>query len=85
MILCPVHAHAAPLHDAPNPSRASYRTIYNLNGWPAGVVRAGTSPEGLPMGIQVIGRPWREDVVFAVLTAIEAMTGGWKTPAGLAS
>jgi Asp-tRNA(Asn)/Glu-tRNA(Gln) amidotransferase A subunit family amidase len=37
------------------------------------------------MGIQVIGRPWREDVVFAVLTAIEAMTGGWKTPAGLAS
>jgi amidase len=85
VILCPVHAHAAPLHDAPNPSRASYRTIYNLNGWPAGVVRAGTSPEGLPMGIQVIGRPWREDVVFAVLTAIEAMTGGWKTPVGLAS
>lgn len=85
VILCPVHAHAAPLHDAPNPSRASYRTIYNLNGWPAGVVRAGTSPEGLPMGIQVIGRPWREDVVFAVLAAIEATTGGWKTPAGLAA
>lgn len=85
VLICPVHAHAAPLHDAPNPSRASYRTIYNLNGWPAGVVRAGTSPEGLPMGIQVIGRPWREDVVFAVLSAIETMTGGWKTPPNLAA
>jgi len=81
VIVCPVHAYAAPLHDAPNPSSASYRTIYNLNGWPAGVVRGGTSSEGLPMGIQVIGRPWREDVVFAVMRAIEGMTGGWKAPA----
>lgn len=79
-IVCPVHAYSAPLHGAPNPSRASYRTIYNLNGWPAGVVRGGTSPEGMPMGIQIIGRPWREDVVFAVMLAIEAKTGGWKPP-----
>lgn len=80
VVVCPVHAYGAPYHDAPNPSTASYRTIYNLNGWPAGVVRAGTSPEGMPMGIQVIGRPWREDVVFAVMGAIEAMTGGWQAP-----
>lgn len=80
VIICPVHAYAAPLHDAPNPATASYRTIYNLNGWPAGVVRGGTSPEGLPMGIQVIGRPWREDVVFAVMSAIESMSGGWQAP-----
>jgi len=80
VVICPVHAYGAPFHDAPNPSTASYRTIYNLNGWPAGVVRAGTSPEGMPMGIQVIARPWREDVVFAVMGAIEAMTGGWQAP-----
>ncbi|MBX3747648.1 MAG: amidase [Verrucomicrobiae bacterium] len=81
VIVCPTQAYGAPLHGAPNPGSSSYRTIYNLNGWPAGVVRAGTSPEGMPMGIQVIGHPWREDVVFAVMAAIESMTGGWKAPA----
>ena len=41
----------------------SYTMTYNLTGWPAAVLRAGTSPEGLPIGIQVVARPWREDVV----------------------
>lgn len=81
VLVCPTHAYAAPHHDAPNRRSASYRTIYNLNGWPAGVVRGGTSPEGLPMGIQVVGRPWREDIVFAVMAAIEERTGGWRPPA----
>jgi amidase len=49
----------------------SYTGLYNSTGWPAGVVRAGTSPEGLPIGIQVVGRPWREDVVLAVCARLE--------------
>src|SRR5690606_24268366 len=80
VIICPTHAYGAPLHDAPNRRTASYRTIYNLNGWPAGVVRGGTCPEGMPMGVQVVGRPWRDDVVLAVMTAIEEFTGGWRPP-----
>jgi amidase len=80
VIVCPVHAHAALRHGETVRSSASYRTIYNLNGWPAGVVRGGTTSEGLPMGVQVIGRPWREDVVFRVMAMIEERTGGWKPP-----
>ena len=44
----------------------SYTSAYNLTGWPGVVVRGGTSPEGLPIGVQVIARPWREDVALAV-------------------
>jgi len=27
--------------------------------------------EGLPVGVQVAGRPWREDLVLAVMKAVE--------------
>ena len=55
---------------------------YNTTGWPGGVVRAGTSTAepGLPMGIQVVGQPWREDNVLAALSYIESKTGGWQKP-----
>jgi amidase len=51
---------------------------YNLTGWPAAVVRAGTSPEGLPIGVQIVAPPWREDVVLAVAGSIETAFGGWQ-------
>jgi amidase len=48
-----------------------------MTGWPAAVVRAGTSSSGLPLGVQVVGRPWREDVVLALIGAIER---AWPPP-----
>jgi len=51
-----------------------------LTGWPAAVVRAGTSPEGLPIGVQIAAKPWREDVALAVAGVIEDELGGWKPP-----
>jgi amidase len=60
---------------------ASYTAIYNTNGWPAGVVRVATSErDGLPIGVQAIGQPWRDDVVLAALGHIESKTGGWMKP-----
>lgn len=80
VIICPTNAFAAPSLAQPVPGSAGYTSVYNLTGWPAAVVRSGTSAEGLPIGIQVIGRPWREDVVFAVCAQIEAATGGFVKP-----
>ena len=56
---------------------------YNLTGWPAAVVRAGSSPEGLPIGVQIAAKPWRDDVALAVAAIIEDGSGGWQPPAGL--
>ena len=57
-----------------------YNSQYNTTGWPAGVVRAGTSSEGLPIGIHIIAQPWRDDVVLAALAHVETKTGGWQKP-----
>ena len=58
----------------------TYSEIHNLTGWPAVVVRAGTSPEGLPIGVQLVAQPWREDVALAAARVVEAATGGWQAP-----
>ena len=43
----------------------------NLAGLPGISVPAGLDPQGLPLGLQVIGRPFDEETVFAVGAAIE--------------
>jgi amidase len=81
VILCPTNAFPAPALEKPVPPKAGYTSIYNLTGWPAAVVRAGTAKaEGLPIGVQIIARPFREDVVFAVAAKIESATGGYQKP-----
>jgi len=81
IILCPPSALPAPrLGENPGLSGWNYTSVYNITGWPAAVVRAGTSPEGLPLGIQMVGRPWTEHVVLAVASHIESKTGGWQRP-----
>jgi amidase len=57
-----------------------YTLPYSLTGWPCVVVRAGTDPHGLPIGVQVVARPWRDDVTLAVAQVIEATLGGWQAP-----
>jgi Asp-tRNA(Asn)/Glu-tRNA(Gln) amidotransferase A subunit family amidase len=37
----------------------------------------------LPIGVQVVGEVWREDVVIATARQIEATVGGWSPPPGL--
>jgi amidase len=62
-------------------SRFTYTFTYNLTGWPAAVVRAGTSPEGLPIGVQIVARPGREDVALAVAKFVETEFGGFQRSA----
>jgi amidase len=40
----------------------------------------GKSPEGLPIGVQIVGRPWEEEVVLAVAAKIEDACGGFRRP-----
>ena len=81
VIICPVNAYTAFLHGATGHSLSyNYTRAYNLAGFPAAVVRAGTSDTGLPIGIQIVGAPWREDVVLAVAKFVETVFGGWRAP-----
>ncbi len=56
-----------------------YSQWFNLLGNPAAVVPAGCSPEGVPIGVQIIGRPYEESLVLRVAELIE-QRAGWKQP-----
>lgn len=58
----------------------SYTMTQNLTGWPAAVVRAGTSSGGLPIGVQLTAGPWRDDRVIALAARVEEALGGWAPP-----
>jgi amidase len=49
----------------------SYSEWFNLLGFPAAVVPMGYSEQGLPIGVQIVGRPWEEEVVLAVAARLE--------------
>ena len=48
-----------------------YTQWVNLLGAPAAVVPIGRSPEGLPIGVQIAGRPWQDELVLAIAAALE--------------
>ena len=83
-ILCPTHAHPAIAHGLSNTPRfkdgSMYCQIYNLTGWPGAAVRAGTSKDGSPISVQIVAKPWREDVALALAQRLERSLGGWQRP-----
>jgi Asp-tRNA(Asn)/Glu-tRNA(Gln) amidotransferase A subunit family amidase len=52
-----------------------YTQWFNVLASPAAVVPVGRSPEGLPIGVQVAGRPFEDETVLAVAAAIERAFG----------
>jgi Asp-tRNA(Asn)/Glu-tRNA(Gln) amidotransferase A subunit family amidase len=62
----------------------SYCQTFNVFDLPVVVVRAGTSAGGLPIGVQIIGRPFAEEMVLAAAKILEQSSGGWPSPPMLA-
>ena len=48
-----------------------YTQWFNLLAAPAAVVPVGRSPEGLPIGVQLVGRPFEDEVVLKVASVID--------------
>lgn len=86
VILCPTTATPAEEIDQGIGSEwtsskpgASYCGPYNTTGWPVAVVRGDTNG-ALPVGVQCVAHPWREDVSLAVAQYLESRSGGWRKP-----
>lgn len=88
LILAPVGATPAPLHDTRKVEVAGqsvslfrafgYSQTFNVFGLPVVSVPAGRSSEGLPIGVQIIGRPFAEETVLNAASVIEGELGGWQ-------
>jgi amidase len=81
LVLCPVSAVPAFKHDERSwvisgqqveyLDAMRYTQWWNLLAVPAAVVPVGRSPEGLPIGVQLIGRPFEDEVVLKVASLID--------------
>jgi Asp-tRNA(Asn)/Glu-tRNA(Gln) amidotransferase A subunit family amidase len=90
LVVAPVGATPAYEHDthkitvgerAMSTFRAfSYAQTFNVFDLPAVVVPAGRTAEGLPIGVQIVGRPFAEETILAAAAIIEAALGGWQPP-----
>ena len=86
VLICPVDEQPAQPIDQAGNGRGNaggwtYRGVFNCTGWPVVVLRCGSSADGkLPIGLQVVAQPWREDVAIAVAACLEGRSGGWKAP-----
>jgi Asp-tRNA(Asn)/Glu-tRNA(Gln) amidotransferase A subunit family amidase len=92
ILLCPVNAVPAFRHGERSWTvegrkveyldASSYSQWFNLLGNPGAVVPMDRSDEGLPIGVQIVGRPWDEERVLAVAAVLEK-AGGWSPPPAL--
>jgi amidase len=84
VLLCPASAIPAPAHDTDIKSleatMLSYTAPFSIAGWPVAVVRVGASEEGLPVGVQIVGKAFQEHVVLAVARFLEQECGGFVAP-----
>jgi Asp-tRNA(Asn)/Glu-tRNA(Gln) amidotransferase A subunit family amidase len=59
----------------------SYSQTFNVFDLPSVSVPAGHSAEGLPISVQIVGRPLAEETVLAAAAILEKVLGGWQRPA----
>ena len=90
VLLCPTASIAAFRHGERSwtiagekvcyPEPFVYSQIFNLLGNPGAVVPAGRSAEGLPIGVQTVGRPFEDELALSVAAKIEEALGGFPSP-----
>jgi aspartyl-tRNA(Asn)/glutamyl-tRNA(Gln) amidotransferase subunit A len=63
--------------DGPDAARSANNRLtrpFNLLGWPAISIPCGFSSEGMPIGLQVVGKPFEDELVLRVAHAYEQST-----------
>jgi amidase len=83
LIVCPVAPTAAPRRSKAEAEDFIYTLPFSLTGYPVVVVRMGTSDDRLPIGVQVVAKPFREHVVLAAASVLEVSAGSWPAPPGV--
>jgi amidase len=60
----------------------SFTAPFNLTGNPVVVLPVGHSTDGLPIGIQAVGRHWQDMALLATADALTEVTGAFQAPPG---
>jgi Asp-tRNA(Asn)/Glu-tRNA(Gln) amidotransferase A subunit family amidase len=79
-ILCPTAPQPAPPHGEWTLDEYLYTLPFSLTRQPAISVPWTTTEDSLPIGVQLAGRAWRDDVVIALAIALEERRGPLAAP-----
>lgn len=60
----------------------AFTNVFNLTGHPAIVLPLTRSKDGMPIGVQVVGRRWSEPALLALAKNLSLVTGPFRAPAG---
>jgi amidase len=93
VLLCPVASVPAFRHGERSWSLEG-RTVEYLDAWrhtqwfnalaaPAAVVPVGRSPEGLPIGVQIVARPYEDETALGIAGIVDAAFGYQPPPMAL--
>jgi Asp-tRNA(Asn)/Glu-tRNA(Gln) amidotransferase A subunit family amidase len=77
LLVLPVTAGTAPLRRDPDVLDGdvfAFTLPASLSGGPALTVPAGADAAGLPVAVQLVGRPWEDHVVLAAGRVVEGVT-----------
>ena len=58
----------------------AYGAVFNYSGHPALSMPCGQDSDGLPIGLQLVGKRWSESRLLGIAAAIEPLTGGFRRP-----
>lgn len=64
---------------------SAHTTLFNYTGHPAVVLPCGQDKDGMPIGVQVVGKRWDEAGLLAAAKAITEVSGGFRPPPGFDS
>jgi amidase len=63
-------------------ANGGFTMLFNLTGHPVVVIPIGQTKNGLPIGIQIIGKRWREMELLAIAEQIDQVIGNFQHPPG---
>jgi amidase len=61
---------------------SGHGTLFNYSGHPAVVLPYGLDSDGLPIGVQLVGKRWDESRLLGIAKAVTAVTGEFRRPPG---
>jgi len=84
VLIMPAGTRTAERHgeEPTDPSEEYPYALSALSGCPMVVIPAGVDSQGLPFGLQIIGKRWADERLLGIAEAVSELTGGFRQPPG---
>jgi len=63
-------------------ANCSYTTVFNLTGSPVVVIPIGYTEEGIPIGVQIVGKRWHDMELLGFAGQLDEVAAAFRHPPG---